>query len=54
MHVAIQTGKEEVLKLLEMEDSMEAGSALSFVWNVSPDEPRFQQHFAGCKAALGF
>lgn len=47
-------GKEEVLKLLGTEDSMEAGSAISFVLNVPDDDARFQQRFPGHKAALGF
>lgn len=54
VHVAIQMGKEEVLKLLVTEDSMEAGFAISFVKKVSSADAGFQQRFPGHKAALGF
>ncbi len=50
----MQMSKEELIGLLQTEDSADAGIALSFVEDVDPGDTRFLQRFGGVKAALAY
>ena len=54
MCIAMQMGKEELIGLLQTEDSADAGIALSFVEDVPTGDIRFQRQFAGVKAAVAY